>query len=399
MLTPRDRRVVTAALLVGTFLSSLEVSVVGAAMPTVVADLGGLALFPLSFSAYLLAQTVSTPAWGVVADRVGRRDTYVAGVLAFLAGSGVCALAPSMDVLVAGRVVQGVGAGAIMPLTMTLFGDLWPVDARARLTGLFSIVWGVSALIGPLVGGLITDAIGWRGIFWMNLAPGLAAGAVVAWAVPRALGQGGVGLAGDWTSLLKDPTQQAVNGVGLLLGAALYGFIGYLPVQVQGVRGGDALAAGLALLPLSIAWTVASNVAGSLMIRVGFRFLVRLGTAVAATGAAMTLVSPDWMPALIVYGAGNGLAIASLTVSAQEAAPQRLRGTATSIAMFSRSIGAAVGVQIYGLLAGFRPGAGSLAEVPDLGGGLARVFAAVVIAGGGAALVAFLRFPAPAKEQ
>lgn len=392
-LSAEHRRQVTAALLVGTFLASLEVSVVGAAMPTVVGELGGVALYGWAFTAYLLAQTVLIPVYGAWADRRGRREAYLFGVSAFVLGSLICAAAPSMGVLVAGRAIQGIGAGAVVPLTMTLFGDMWPLQERTRMQGWFSLVWGVSSVIGPLAGGLITDTVGWRGIFWLNLPPGLLAAFVVAMRVPAALGRGHAHERAPLGALLGDPVQQAVNAAGPLLGGALMGFIAYLPLYVQGVRGGTALDAGLALLPLSVAWTVASNVAGRVVLRVGFRALGVLGTVLVAAGAAWSASTPDALGALLLFGAGMGFTIATFNVSVQETAPRSLRGTATSAALFTRSLGGAAGAQLFGWLAGFRPDTASLAEVVDLEGGLDRVFLVVAALALGAGLVVIARFP------
>lgn len=392
------RRLVTGALLIGTFLASLEVSVIGAAMPTIVGDLGGTALYAWAFSAYLVVQTLTTPLYGYLADRAGRRAAYLLGVVAFLGGSAVCAWAPSMPVLVAGRGLQGLGAGSILPLTMTLFGDLWPVEDRTRLQGLFSLVWGVSSAVGPLVGGWLTDTFSWRAIFWMNLPPGLVAGVVVAALVPAHLGRGGGRHAeGGFGALLRDPTIQAVSLSGLLLGAALYGIIGYLPVRVQIVEGGDALSAGLALMPLSLAWTFASNVGGRVVGRFGFRALVRAGTLLVAAGAALSAAAPTSGVGFVLFGLGMGLTIASFTVSSQEAAPPALRGTATSLVLFCRSVGSAIGVTCFGWIAGFRPGVADLGAIPGLAEGVATVFAAVAACGLGAAAIVWARFPrAPA---
>ncbi|MDP2314079.1 MAG: MDR family MFS transporter [Pseudomonadota bacterium] len=389
------RRTITAALLVGTFLASLEVSVVGAAMPTIVERLGGTSLYAWAFSAYLLAQTLTTPAYGLLADRAGRRTAYLLGIVAFLAGSVLCATASDMPTFVAGRAVQGLGAGSILPLTMTMFGDLWPIDQRTRLQGLFSLVWGVSSALGPLVGGVLTDLWSWQAIFWLNVPPALLAGAVIAVLVPPELGRGATvgGDGADFVAILRNPTIQAVSLAGLLLGASLYGIIGYLPVWVQGVRGGTALDAGLALLPLSLAWTLASNVGGRIVGRLGFRALVRGGTLLVASGAVLLGVWPDAPVGFVVFGLGMGFTIASFTVSSQEAAPPGRRGTATSFVLFSRSIGAAVGVSIFGWMAGFRPGAGGLSGIPGLEAGVATVFAAVAVCAVGAAAIVWGRFP------
>lgn len=392
-LSDAHRRQVTAALLIGTFLASLEVSVVGAAMPTILEDLRGVGHYGWPFTAYLLAQTVTMPLYGAWADRRGRREAYLVGVSLFLVGCLLCATAPDMTTLIVGRAVQGVGAGAILPLTMTIFGDIWPLRERTRMQGWFSLVWGVSSVVGPLVGGAVTEAVGWPGIFWLNLPPGLFAFGVVALRVPASLGRGAAHARPSAWSLLREPTQQAVAGAGLLLGGALMGFIAYLPVHVQGVGGGSALDAGLALLPLSIAWTAASNVAGRVVMRVGFRALVVGGTLLVAAGSAWAAFSPAAFGPLVLFGAGMGFTIATFTVSVQEAAPPALRGTATSWSLFARSIGGAAAAQLFGGLAGFRAGAASLADVPDLAGGLHRVFVAVAVMAALGAGVVMVRFP------
>ncbi len=393
-MSPTARRIVTAALLVGTFLASLEVSVVGAAMPTIVERLGGTALYAWAFSAYLLVQTLTTPMYGMLADRAGRRTAYLIGIVAFLAGSVICALATSMPMFVAGRAVQGLGAGSILPLTMTLFGDLWPVDQRTRLQGLFSLVWGVSSALGPLVGGVLTDAWSWHAIFWLNVPPGIVAGVVIAVLVPAELGRGAlVQAGGGFAAIVRDPTIQAVSLSGLLLGASLYGIIGYLPVWVQAVHGGSALDAGLALLPLSLAWTLASNIGGRIVGRLGFRVLVRGGTLLVAVGGVLAAIWPDGGVGFVLFGLGMGFTIASFTVSSQEAAPPGLRGTATSLVLFSRSIGAAVGVSIFGWVAGFRPGVEGLGAIPGLEAGVGTVFVAVAACAIGALAIVWARFP------
>src|SRR5512134_3231793 len=158
----------------------MEMTVVSTAMPTVVADLGGLPLYAWAFAGYMLATTVTVPIWGKLADLRGRKRVLLAGVALFLAGSFACGQAESMEALIAWRAVQGLGAGAMQPVTFTIVGDLFDVHERGRMQGLFGAVWGIAGLVGPLVGGAIVHSVGWRWIFWVNLPFGLASAAVLA---------------------------------------------------------------------------------------------------------------------------------------------------------------------------------------------------------------------------
>jgi EmrB/QacA subfamily drug resistance transporter len=168
----------TAALLLGTALAALELNVVGTAMPTLVAQLGGLRLYGLVFSAYLLTSTVTLPLYGRLADLRGRKPVYLVAIALFVLGSGLCGTAPSMAALVGFRALQGLGAGGVVPITMTIFGDLYPAERRALVQGLFSTVWGVSSVLGPLVGGFLVTYVSWRWVFWVNLPTGLLAAAL-----------------------------------------------------------------------------------------------------------------------------------------------------------------------------------------------------------------------------
>ena len=394
-ISARRRRVVTAALLLGTFLSSIEVMVVSPAMPTVVGELGRAGLYPWVFSAYILAQTATIPLYGAMADRHGRRAAYTLGVTLFLLGSIACALAPSMGALVAARALHGLGSGALVTLTRTLFGDRYPAAERTKMQGVFSLVWGVSALLGPPVGGLVTQSWSWRAIFWANLPLGIIAAAVVAATVPSALGVGGrsPGLLASARDLLRNPAQQVINGAGVLLGVCLIGMIGYLPVWVTAAEGGGPVAAGLAILPMSLAWTAAANVAGRLVGRFGFQTLVRAGVALLTAGAVAVAVWPVTRVGLVVVGAGFGFIISLFTVSSQEAAPLQLRGTATALALYARSLGSALGAPVLGALAGLKPGATSFSDVTGLTAGLGRAFATVALGAAGAAVLTVWRFP------
>src|SRR5918911_878520 len=159
---------------VATFLSGLDNAVVATAAPTVVGDLGGLNRYAWVFTAYLLSSTASVPLYGKLADLYGRKRVFLAATSTFVLGSALCGLAPSMDALIGFRFVQGLGAGGLYPLTLVIIGDVFPLQQRARLLGLFSALWGVADVLGPGVGGLLTEQVSWRWVFYLNLPLGIA---------------------------------------------------------------------------------------------------------------------------------------------------------------------------------------------------------------------------------
>lgn len=394
------RRLVTGAVLLGTFIASLEVMVVSPAMPSVVGDLGGAGLYPWVFTAYMAVETVTMPAYGRLSDRWGRRDTYLVGLGLFAFGTLLCGAAGSMEALLLGRAAQGLGAGALVPLPITIFGDLYPIEQRTRMQGLFSLVWGLSSLVGPATGGWVTASLGWRWIFWLNLPFCLLTGALVALYLPRrgpsvaASGESGEsGGPGALRRLYQSPVQQTIALAGIALGAGLFGVIGYLPLWIQAVQGGSPMDAGLAVIPLSVAWTLASNVAGRLVRRTGFGPIVWAGTLIVALGASLAAFDTASRLGLILFGLGMGATIASFTVSAQEYAPPDLRGLATSLGLFFRTVGASIAGPAFGWLAGIRPGAADFSGVPNLEAGLRQVFIGVAVAAIIAAMITWLRFP------
>ena len=178
------RRAITTGLLLGMSLGALEATVIGTAMPTVIAALGGLAHYSWVFSAYLLTSTASVPIWGRLSDLYGRRSMYLLGVVAFIVGSVACGAATTMLQLIAARAVQGLGAGAIIPISQAVIGELYTLEERPRMQAVFSGMWGVASIAGPLIGGYITDALSWRWVFLINLPLGLMALAVFAVAYP-----------------------------------------------------------------------------------------------------------------------------------------------------------------------------------------------------------------------
>lgn len=407
----RNRRIVTAALLLGMFLGALDVLVVAPAMPSVVADLGGLPLYPWVFSAYLLASTVTAPIFGRLADTYGSKRFYLLGLGLFLAGSASAGASPNMGVLVATRVVQGLGAGALISISLSIVGELYPLRDRARIQGLFSSVWGIASVVGPPVGGALVQHLGWRSVFYLNVPFGLAAAwlvignlhepasdgrprrfdpaAAAALAVGLALllvalqdvGRApgavdlriaGLAVAGAmllavfvWRErradepfvdplLFKRRLFLAANAGGFFGMGALYSASAYVPLLVRGVRGGSPQAAGLALMPVSLAWVVAAVVGGRMLLRAGYRVTTGVGTALIAAGCLglVTLPAaasdPRLYAALAVMGTGMGLAMTGFIIAVQGAAPPGRMGIITSSVQFFRSLGAAVGVAVHG---------------------------------------------------
>ncbi len=407
----RNRRIVTAALLLGLFLAALDVLVVAPAMPSVVADLGGLPFYPWVFSAYLLASTVTAPIYGRLADTYGSKRFYLLGLGLFLAGSASAGAAPTMGVLVGMRAVQGLGAGALISITLAIVGDLYPLRDRARVQGLFSSVWGIASVIGPPVGGALVQHLGWRSVFYLNVPFGLAA----AWLVvgnlrepardgharhfdpvaaaalaagmalvllalqdlgrtAGALDRQTAGFAAAGVLLLAafvwrerraeepfiDPLLfkrrlfLAANAGGFFGMAALYSASAYVPLLVRGVRDGSPQAAGLALAPLSLAWVVAAVIGGRMLLRTGYRVTTGLGTAFIAGGCLSLVTLPPaasdlrLYAALALMGTGMGLAMTGFIIAVQGAAPPGRMGIITSSVQFFRSLGGAVGVAVHG---------------------------------------------------
>ncbi|MFC4454845.1 MDR family MFS transporter [Deinococcus sonorensis] len=398
-----SRRLATAGLILGVFLAALESSVVATAMPSVIQDLGGQHLYALPFAVFLLTSTVSSPLWGRASDIVGRKRLYLAGVLIFLLGSALCGLSQSMTFLIGARALQGLGAGAVLPLTLTMIGEMYSMQERARVQALISGVWGVSGLVGPLVGGLIAEHLSWRWVFYVNLPFGIPAMLIVWRALretvtPRParidwLGallfmvgcglliwglelsvwwQVGLGLAVLAAAVvveLRHPEPllpvaslrqrlPRVSLLGNLLGGAAYfGVIAYLPLFAQGVNRGSATAGGVILTPMLLGWVLASIVGAQLMRRVSLSRLTIVGFAVLMLIfglMALAAHAPLWVISVLGFfaGSGMGLSMLSLLLAVQQATPREELGAATSAVLFGRQLGGALGTALMGLLIG-----------------------------------------------
>jgi EmrB/QacA subfamily drug resistance transporter len=410
ILSKRRRWAVTAGVMLGMFLAALEATVVGTAMPTVIKTLGTLDQYSWVFSAYLLTSTVTVPVWGRLSDLYGRRPLYLAGVAIFLLGSALSGASQSLTQLIVFRAIQGLGAGALIPLSMTINGDIYTVSERARIQGLFSGVWGLASILGPLAGGFITDHFSWRWVFYINLPFGLAAALVVGLALiePKRTTRpvidylGAIWLTasitlllvalvemGDremWTSPLTlgsaagfiifgylfirterrapepiipfslfDNRVVAVGSItSFLIGAGMFGAITFIPLFVQGTLGGTATDAGTALTPFLLGWVTLAIVGGRLMLKIGYRPTVLAGLLLLTMSFATLLMfnqaTPRWllMTTMGLMGSGMGLVMFALLVTTQNSVPRNQLGTATSFNQFARSIGATVGVAVMG---------------------------------------------------
>jgi EmrB/QacA subfamily drug resistance transporter len=402
---------VTSGLLIAILVSAMDASVVSTAMPTIARELGGFPLYPWVFAGYLLTGTTTVPLWGRMADLFGRRRVLLAGLGWFVAASLLCGASPGMAWLVAFRTLQGVGAGCLQPVALTMVGDLFPVAQRARLQGLFSSAWAVAALVGPLLGALFVSTLGWRWIFDINLPIGIVA-TVLLWAhrdQPGRATRSGLDLVGAATLTLGvgavlaglgAGNQEAqpvwplvVAGLALLvafalverraaapvmpvdllrsrlvgpasLAAALAGGLmfaqsAFIPLYVQGGLGGSAFAAGAALTPGSVGWSAGAIFSGRVLLRVGYQRLAVAGAVAMVAGSMLLLLPPHWGPVWVgmaagVVGIGMGLLQTPLLIVLQGSVGWGRRGAVTALNQFCRTIGGAIGVSLLGLLLEWR---------------------------------------------
>lgn len=410
-----ERRIVTMALLLSMTVVSLEQTVVSTAMPSIIAALKGLDIYPWVFSAYLLAATVTTPLYGKLADLLGRKRVLLFGLGLFSIGSMLSGMARSMPELIAMRVVQGLGAGAVAPIVLTMLGDLFTIPERARVQGWFSAVWGVSSLAGPALGGVLTDQLSWRWVFFVTVpfavvsafiltrfvreevehravlpidwvgAALLAMGSVVlllavlkggtvSWTWGVSLLAVAVLLLGSflvWEQVAPDPVlpldliMSAHIGAAIagsfLIGGLLFGIDTYIPLYIQGVRGGTATEAGRVITPLFLSWAVSVAVAAKVVVRLGFRRTAVVGSILIAAGMLCVALGAIWPRAavpmfaagMVVIGVGMGPTSLSYILAVQNAVDWGRRGAATGAVIFFRTMGGALGVGALGATLGF----------------------------------------------
>ena len=421
--TPKRVRV-TGGLMLAMLVAAMDSSVVATAIPTIVGELGGFSLYPWLIAGYLLTSTTTVPLWGRLADIQGRRRVLLAGLAWFLAASLLCAAAPNMAWLVGFRALQGVGAGCVLPVALTTVGDIFPLEQRARLQGLFSSTWAVAALSGPTLGAVFVTTIGWRWIFWINLpivlvtvallwahhdappreergrldylgAVTLTAGVgLLLFGLDAGGGQGpswplvGLGLAalglfglaqrrtGHPTipfALLRHPIIGPATAAAFLAGTVMFALNAFLPLQVQGVLQRSSFEGGAAISVASLGWTGAAIFSGRLLLRVGYQRLVVTGALSMVVGSTLLLVQPRgasvaWVAAAaFVIGMGMGQLQTPLLIVMQNVVDWRQRGATTALNQFSRTIGGAVGVSLLGAVLSARARAAAAARGVDPG--------------------------------
>jgi EmrB/QacA subfamily drug resistance transporter len=410
-MSSKRRWAVTAGVMVGMFIAALEATVVGTAMPTVIASLGGLNHYSWVFSAYLVTSTVTVPVWGKLSDLYGRRVLYQIGIAIFLLGSVLSGLSGTMTQLIIFRAIQGLGAGALIPLGMTIIGDIFTLEERAKMQAYFSGVWGLSSIIGPLIGGFITDQLSWRWVFYINLPIGIIAALIIGLALKEpklhkkptvdyagaallmlaisllmlALVEGGASVATLLTTqnilligisvilllifikveksasdpiipfeLFKNRTISVSVAAGFLAGVAMFGAISFVPLFAQGALGSTATEAGSLLTPLMLSWVMMSIIGGRVLLKVGFKKLALVGFAVLTFGFVLLATFERETPRFWLYvylsliGAGLGMTMLTLLIAVQESVNRTKLGVATSLNQFSRAIGGAFGVAIMG---------------------------------------------------
>lgn len=414
-----ERGPVLLAVMISMGLIAIDTTIIATAVPSIVRDVGGFSQFPWLFSIFLLAQAISVPIYGKLADSVGRKPIMLFGIAVFVTGSMLCGIAWSMPLLIAARAVQGLGAGAVAPMAMTIVGDIYSVAERARVQGYLGSVWGIASVVGPTLGGVFSDYASWRWIFFVNLPIGaiaawmlwrrfeerverrrhridvagsvslavgfsllivalLEGGARWGWTSAPTLGMIAVGLAllvafGFIERRAEEPIIPAwvfgrrvlVGGnlSAFLVGALLIGLTSYVPTYAQGVLGTSALVAGLAVGTMSMGWPLSSAFAGRVYMRIGFRDTALIGCVAVLIGAGLMLIldggSSIWMVGAFcfVIGAGFGFTASPTLVAVQSVVDWGERGVVTGANVFARSIGSAVGVAAFGAIANAAIGA------------------------------------------
>ncbi|MBM9510635.1 MFS transporter [Actinacidiphila acididurans] len=409
----RAVRVAIGALALGLLLASLDQTIVSTALPTIVSELGGIDHLSWVVTAYLLASTAATPLWGKLGDMYGRKRLYQAVIVLFLIGSALCGVARNMPELIAFRALQGLGGGGLIALSMAIVGDIVPPRDRGRYQGVFGAVFGASSVLGPLLGGVFTEQLSWRWVFYVNLPIGAVALAVIAavlhiparrtehridylgmavvaaaatclvlvtslggttlkWSSPGIIGLAVAGVVLVVVFLFierraEEPvlpprlfrirTFALCSAISFVVGFAMFGAMTYLPTFLQVVHGYSPTLSGVHMIPMVLGLLVASTGSGQIISRTGrWKVFPVIGTAVVGVGLLLLHqldeFTATWVTSLyfVIFGFGLGLVLQVLVLAVQNAVGYQDLGTATSGATFFRSIGASFGVSVFGTI-------------------------------------------------
>ena len=405
------RHLVFVCLMAAMFMVAIEATVVATAMPQIVARLGGFSYYAWVFSGFLLAQSATTVMFGKLADLYGRKPVMIAGLVVFLVGSVLAGFSWSMGSLIAFRVLQGLGAGAIQPISITIISDLYTLEERRKTQSYMASVWGISAIIGPLAGAFIVQHISWAWVFWINVPLGVIAvigmmlflhekiehrdrpvdyvGAglfslgVTALLLAISPPQGAPALAHPlafalvfaiaaplfffWErrvrepmvalDLWSDPVIANANGATLAAGLALIGLTACLPIYIQAVLGRSPIVAGLILTSMAVGWPIAATVAGRVFQpRIGLRSTFQAGAGMMLAGAMVfPFLNAKYGLFLsaagsFVMGFGMGMISYTCVMLIQQSSDWARRGAATASNVFARLLGNTLGAAVMGAI-------------------------------------------------
>ena len=413
-LSVRTKAIVMLGTLLGLFTAAMDQTIVATSLPRIVADLGGIGLFPWVFTAFMVSFTVTVPIAGKLTDIYGRKPFYMGGIVILLLGSALAGSAQSMEMMIAFRAVQGLGAGLILSIAFAIIGDIFPPAERGKWNGLFSGVFATASVAGPLIGGYLTDNIDWRWVFYVNLPLGgiaittllvgmpslrparhkakldyRGAALLISSVMPLLLALSWAGSRFDWMSyqiigllvaagtmcaafiwsqrraeeplmppqLFQNPIFTVSIAVVFLSGLVMFGAIAFVPLFVQAVAGTSATDSGLITMPMMIAVAISSAIAGQIISRLGrYRLLGIAGLSVMALGtylfSQMDAGTSRLMVTrnMVIFGLGLGTSLPLFLLVVQNAVSFSFLGVATSSVQFFRSMGGTMGVAIMGSL-------------------------------------------------